>query len=212
MTAGALSSIDRRRLPLKCIVGLGNPGRRYAGSRHNIGFETVECFAGQELFEPERRKFKALYQERTLSLKGGAEKVYLVRPQTYMNASGHAVRDFLGFFGVDTTSSLAETLLVVHDDLDLPQGRLRYRVRGSAGGHRGLQSVIECLGHRDFSRLKIGVGRREGSEPAAYVLEKADPQTREALGRAARLAAASLGVWLAEGDEVAMNRFNRPDE
>jgi PTH1 family peptidyl-tRNA hydrolase len=185
---------------LKCIVGLGNPGARYAGSRHNIGFDVVERFARREGFEGERRKFQALYREKVLPLPGGAEKVYLVRPQTYMNESGHAVRDFLGFFGADTTNDLTGTLLVVVDDIDLPSGKLRYRARGSAGGHRG------------FSRLRVGVGRRPGADAADYVLEKVDAEERQRLDRAVEAAAASLSVWLAEGIDSAMNRFNHdPD-
>jgi PTH1 family peptidyl-tRNA hydrolase len=129
-----------------------------------------------------------------------------------MNLSGHAVRDFLGFFGVDTKEPLAQTLLVVYDDLDLPEGKLRYRARGSAGGHRGLKSVIDGLGHRDFSRLKIGVGRQDGVDSADYVLEKVGAATREILQRAAQDAARSLNVWLDDGLEAAMNRFNRSED
>ncbi len=167
-------------------------------------------FAEREGFDAPRRKFKAIYRERVLPLAGGGEKVYLVRPQTYMNLSGHAVRDFLGYFGQSTGDDLQENLLVVHDDLDLPEGKLRFRARGSAGGHRGIQSIIQCLGHGRFARLKIGVGRRDGSVVTDYVLEKVDAATRDVLQRAAELGATSLSSWLDDGVEAAMQRYN-PD-
>ena len=171
----------------------------------------IESFSRQEFFEGERRKFKALYQEKVLLLKGGTEKVYLLRPQTYMNLSGHAVRDFLGFFGVDTTETLVDTLLVVHDDLDLPAAKLRYRARGATGGHLGVKSIIDCLGHGDFSRLKVGVGRPEGRDDADFVLEKVDVATEEVLQVATQHAARSVSIWLDEGIDVAMNCFNRKE-
>jgi len=206
---------DRRRgrTALKFIVGLGNPGRRYVGTRHNIGFDVVEDFARREFFEGERRKFQALYSEKSLSLRRGAEKVLVLRPQAYMNLSGNAVRDLLGFYGVVVREPLTDTLLVVYDDLDLPEGRLRYRATGSAGGHLGVQSVIDCIGHRDFSRLRVGIGRRAGAEAADFVLEKVETSARAVFDAAVRAASQSISVWLEDGVAAAMNRFNGgPDD
>lgn len=135
-------------------------------------------------------------------------KVFVVKPQTYMNLSGPAVRDIMAYHGMSLEPDLADDLLVVHDDLDLSEGKLRFRARGSAGGHRGVASIISCLGHGRFSRLKVGVGRPEGAEALDYVLEKLDDVSRRRLEEAADLAAAALRTWLDEGIEQSMNRFN----
>jgi len=129
-----------------------------------------------------------------------------------MNLSGNAVRDFLGFFGESVREPLTDKLLVVYDDLDLPTGKLRFRAKGSAGGHNGIKSVIQCVGHRNFSRLKIGVGRRPGIDAADFVLEKVDAASREVLDRAAEEACRAVEVWLNQGIEESMNRFNRSPE
>jgi PTH1 family peptidyl-tRNA hydrolase len=191
---------------VKWIVGLGNPGKRYAGTRHNVGFLVVDRFARIHGFGEFRRKFSSLISDLPLEAAGG-DKVYLLKPMTYMNLSGSSVRDALGYFG----GSPAD-LLVVHDDLDLPLGRLRYRKSGSSGGHRGVASVLEALSTEEFARLKIGIGRREGQDAAEYVLEKVEPEEEEPLAAAVERAARSLEVWLAEGVERAALTYNGTPE
>jgi len=181
-----------------------------------VGFHVVDRFAQEHTAHTvadgmppkERRKFKALYSECVVQLGGESAKVYLVKPQTFMNLSGSAVRDLLKYYGESLDQDLSERLLVIHDDLDLPEGKLRFRQRGSAGGHRGVASVISHLGHDRFSRLKIGIGRREGVESTDYVLEAVDSQTRALFDLACEEAAASLIVWLRDGVESSMNQFN----
>ena len=206
-------SPGQERRALKWIIGLGNPGKRYARTRHNIGFWVVDRFASEGGFEGERRKLGALYSSRTYQLPdGSAEKVYVVKPQRYMNLSGPPVRDVMGYFGGKREGDLTESLLVVYDDLDLPEGRLRFRSGGSSGGHRGVASIISCLGHDRFSRLRIGIGRRDGLEAADYVLQAVDRQTESQLEEAARRAANSLSTWIEEGIQSCMNRFNAAPE
>lgn len=189
---------------MKWIVGLGNPGKRYFHTPHNVGFLVVDRFAGRHGFGDFRRKFSSLIADRPLESTGG-EKVHLVKPQTYMNLSGAAVRDALGYFG-----GTPSDLVVVHDDLDLPLGRLRYKKRGSSGGHLGVASLLEALGTEEFARLKVGIGRREGKDPAEFLLEPAEPEARAVLWGTAERAAESLEVWLREGIERAAQLYNAP--
>ena len=177
----------------------------------------VDRFADLEAFGSERRKFNALYREKTVEVGGGeagrtTTRIRLLKPQTYMNLSGSAVRDFLGYFGLTPRNDLTDDLLVIYDDLDLPPGKLRFRKRGSAAGHRGLVSVLDSLGHERFSRLKLGIGRRHGAESPDYVLEVVDRQTREVLDAAVSKSVGTLRVWIEEGITVCMNRFNGDPE
>ena len=189
---------------MKWIVGLGNPGKRYQDTRHNVGFLVVDRFAKVHGYDDARRKFSALVAVRPLE--PGGEKVYLLKPQTYMNRSGDAVREALEYFGGGPAD-----LMVVHDDLDLPLGRLRYRAKGSSGGHRGVQSIIERMATSDFARLKVGIGREEGRETVDFVLGRIGEGEREAIDRAVARAAESLDVWIAEGVDRAASRYNQPE-
>jgi len=135
---------------VRWIVGLGNPGRRYAGNRHNAGFMAVDRFAGRHGISVTKEKFKSLYGEGIVN----GVKVAVLKPQTYMNLSGEAIRAFLDF-----TKSSPEEGIVVYDDLDLPLGRIRLRQQGSAGGHNGMKSVIAHLGTEKFNRIRIGIDR-----------------------------------------------------
>jgi PTH1 family peptidyl-tRNA hydrolase len=190
---------------VKWIVGLGNPGKRYAGTRHNVGFAVADLYAERHGFGAFRRKFSALIADRCLEI-AGDEKVYLVKPQAYMNLSGQPVRDVLGYFGGETSD-----LLVVHDDLDLPLGRLRYRRSGSSGGHRGVASILEAFQSEEFARLKIGIGRREGQDPAEFVLDTVAPEERAVFDQAVARATESLDVWIREGVERAALLYNAPE-
>ncbi|MBI4600347.1 MAG: aminoacyl-tRNA hydrolase [Planctomycetes bacterium] len=193
---------------MKFIVGLGNPGEAYARSRHNVGFLVVDQFARDQEFPAARRKLAVRYREKRLS---GAP-VFLLQPETFMNRSGPAVRDLVAYFGGDVPPAEGD-LLVVHDDLDLPRGRLRFRAQGSSGGHRGVESVIQALATDRFHRLKIGIGRPEhaGRDAADYVLERLGGDEETLLLEVASRAAKMLGVWIDEGIVACANRFNGMD-
>ncbi len=183
---------------MKLIVGLGNPGREYANTRHNLGFTVVDELlrrAGGATF---RHRFKA----DLIDIMLGADKVILVKPQTYMNLSGHSIREAASWYKV-----ARQDILIVLDDLDLPFGALRLRAEGSAGGHNGLKSATEQLGSRDLPRLRIGIGRGPGVA-IAQVLSRFGPEEERALPEIVGAAADCCERWVAEGVIAAMNRCN----
>ena len=132
------------------IVGLGNPGREYAHTRHNVGFDTIDVLADKYHIDVDTKKHKALIGKGIIE----GQKVILVKPQTYMNLSGESVREVLDYYKVDETSEL----IVIYDDISLNPGQLRIRLKGSAGGHNGIKNIIQHLGGSEFLRIKIGVG------------------------------------------------------
>ena len=185
---------------MKLIVGLGNPGRRYRQTRHNVGWEVISRLA--------RRARIAVDEEDGFSDVGrgsiGGTRVILARPQTYVNVSGEAVRDLRRHHRLRP-----QDIVVVVDDLDLPLGRLRLRASGSAGGHNGLKSIIEALGTTEFPRLRVGIGRpAEGVDPADHVLTRFTSDEQAVVHAALDRAAEAIETAIAEGIETAMNRFN----
>ncbi|MEW5984391.1 MAG: aminoacyl-tRNA hydrolase [Acidobacteriota bacterium] len=182
------------------VAGLGNPGRRYAGTRHNIGFAVADEFV--------RRSGAAFDQVRPNALicrlKPGGDATLVVKPLTMMNLSGEAVAELARFHKIDPSS-----ILVVADDVNLPLGRLRLRTQGSAGGHNGLRSLIACLGTEDFPRVRVGVGRGDPQRDLAdHVLARFDPDEEDSVRDAVARAADAVETFLAEGILAAMNRFN----
>jgi peptidyl-tRNA hydrolase, PTH1 family len=189
---------------VRIVVGLGNPGRRYQKTRHNIGFAVADEVARrrQAVFEIGRSDTLAARCGR------GADAVLVVKPLTMMNLSGAAVAAVAGFYKVDPSA-----VLVAADDVNLPLGRLRLRARGSAGGHNGLKSIIASLGTVEFPRLRVGVGRGDPRRDLAdHVLAMFDDDEREEVERAIARAADAVETFLAEGIEAAMNRYNRAEE
>jgi PTH1 family peptidyl-tRNA hydrolase len=185
---------------MKLIIGLGNPARRYRGTRHNIGAEVVARLAERAGIDVTEEDGFAKVGRGVI---GGA-RVLLAVPQTYVNVSGAAVRDLRRRHRV-----APEDIFAVVDDLDLPVGRLRLRARGSAGGHNGLKSIIEALGTNEFPRLRVGVGRPpDGVDPAEFVLTRFSPGQRDELEAVLDRAAEVLEVAIREGVPAAMNRFN----
>lgn len=187
---------------MKLIVGLGNPGRAYIDSRHNIGFAVVK-----KLSREEKAALKS--DKGTFSLsakcKFGQEAVILALPLTYMNLSGAAVVALLKKHRIDTGD-----LLVICDDLDLGFGRLKVSPSGSSGGHRGLKSIIESLGGRDFCRLRIGIGRPlKSKDPAEYVLAPFPRAEKKVLSSIIEEASLCCRLWTREGAVKSMNIFNR---
>lgn len=187
---------------MKLIVGLGNPGLRYAHTRHNVGFDAVDAFASRHGWSLDTRRHRSLIATGAL----GAEKLLLAKPQTYMNDSGLAVSEMVRFYKIEP----ATDLLVVCDDLDLPLAKVRLRPRGAAGGQHGLESTIRQIGTNNFSRLKIGIGRpiHGRDENVDFLLSAPRGDERIALDTAIDRAADAIELWLTEGPEVAMNKFN----
>lgn len=182
------------------VVGLGNPGVRYENTRHNIGFWVVDELARRWNASNFKTERKALVADATIKDK----RVMLVKPQTYMNLSGEAVRGLMDFYKLDV-----ENLIVAHDDLDVDFGVLRIRKGGSAGGQNGVKNIIQHLHTQDFKRIRCGIGRPPGRmNPADFVLEpfKGDQEitARILVDRAAD----SVETWLTEGIDLAMNRYN----
>jgi PTH1 family peptidyl-tRNA hydrolase len=187
---------------MKLIVGLGNPGRKYAGTRHNVGFEVVDALAVRHRLEWESAPAEALIA------KWRSAGALLVKPLTFMNLSGYAVGDMLRYFKVD----LAD-LLVIVDEIQLELGRLRTRGSGSAGGHNGLKSLIEQLGTDQFARLRLGVGRGDARRDLAdHVLATFDKDEQPIVAEAIARAADAAEVFVSEGLAPMMNRFNRRED
>ncbi|MDR2615608.1 MAG: aminoacyl-tRNA hydrolase [Oscillospiraceae bacterium] len=182
-------------------VFLGNPGFRYASTRHNAGFMVCDALAAKLGVRVDRLKFKAL----TGTAELGGHKTLLMKPQTFMNLSGDAAREAMKFYKVP-----AERLLVVSDDVSLPAGKLRFRLRGSAGGHNGLKDIIEKCGGEGFPRLKIGVGSPENPEMDLidYVLGAFTGREREEMERTAARAAEAVIRAVSDGVDAAMREFN----
>ena len=187
---------------MKLIVGLGNPGIRYARTRHNVGFDTVDLLAARQGWRFDTARSRATLASGTL----GGEKILLAKPQTYMNDSGVAVADLMRFYKLDPVRDL----LVIADDLDLPLARIRLRARGAAGGQHGLESIIRHLGVTVFARIKIGIGRPQHGrdENIDFLLSQPRGDERIALDAAIEQAADAAHCWLTEGAEAAMNKFN----
>ncbi len=184
---------------MKVIVGLGNPGSKYIGTRHNVGFEVIDYLAAAPGCTTYREKFEASVAE----LKDGDETILLVKPLTFMNLSGRAVRAILDFYKLPV-----EQVLIVCDDFNLPLGKLRVRTKGSHGGQNGLRNIQEQLGTDAYSRLRIGVGQPVTGEAVDFVLSKFKPGERQATEEAIALAAKAALVWVRQGVEACMNRFN----
>lgn len=183
------------------IIGLGNPGARYARNRHNVGARCLLRLAAAHNLQFGRRQKNARVARGEI----GGQPVLLAIPQTFMNESGRAVAPLVRFYRIPL-----ERLLVIYDDLDLPLGAIRLRPDGGSGGHRGMQSVIEHLGTQKFPRLRIGIGRPPGKmDPADYVLQDFSPEEEPVVEEAIERAIAAIQAWLVEGLERAMSEYNR---
>ena len=181
------------------VLGLGNPGRAYARSRHNVGFWCVDRLAREYAIRMEQRRRHAVLGEGSIT----GEEVILARPRTYVNRSGVAARYLL-----DRYRLAPEALLVVHDDMDLPVGKLRIGARGSSAGHKGIDSIIAELGTQQFPRLRIGIGHLEGQDAVPFVLGPFTPEEAKVMGEAVDRAVEAVS-WVAQhGLEAAMNRYN----
>ena len=186
---------------MKLIVGLGNPGSKYAGTRHNVGFQVVDRVAARWGIDLRTEKFHGFFG-------GGGmcgERVALLKPLTFMNRSGRAVQAAGRFYKLELSD-----LLVVVDDHALPLGRLRIRTKGSAGGHNGLQDVIDRVGSSDWCRLRIGIDEPVG-DPVAYVLSRFHDSEKPVLEAVLDRAVDAAACWIKDGPDLAMTRFNGED-
>lgn len=189
---------------MKVVVGLGNPGPKYAGTRHNVGYAVVDYLAKG----PGVSSFRGRFQSQVAEMSEGGESVLLVKPETFMNLSGRAVRQVLDFYKLEV-----KDFLIVCDDIALPVGKLRVRARGSDGGQKGLRSIQEQLGTADYGRLRIGVGSPGEYEDASdYVLSRFAPGERPAIEDAVAAAAQGVLLWVRQGIDVCMNRVNAGPE
>ena len=187
---------------MKLVVGLGNPGRQYAGTRHNVGFDVLNLLAERHRLDWESAPADALIA------KWRAASVLLANPVTFMNLSGHAIGELLRFYKIELPD-----LFVIVDDVNLELGRLRARASGSAGGHNGLKSVIAAFGTEDFARLRVGVGRGDARRDLAdHVLARFDPEERTIVAEAVGRTADAAELFVAEGIGPVMNRFNRKED
>ena len=184
------------------IVGLGNPEPKYDNTRHNIGFNAVDELAKiWQLDLKENKRFQGLFAEGVAS---GGKKIRLLKPLTYMNRSGQSVRAVTDWYKLKPQS-----VLVIYDDMDLPVGRLRMRLSGSAGGHNGMKSIIAHLGGKDFPRLRIGIGKSDGQKgTVSHVLGKFAPEETKTIEEVLYVSVKAIELSLKEGVEKSMSRYN----
>ena len=193
---------------MKLIVGLGNPGRIYAGNRHNTGFMCLNYFARKQGIRFDKKQGFA----RIGTGEVAGSKIVLARPQTYMNSSGQSVSRLIQRFNIDLND-----LLVIHDDLDLPLGKIRIRHGGSSGGHKGVESIITELKSPNFSRLRVGIGRPGVAESSteiseadtiAYVLSDFTPDEKQTIAKVIPKVSEAILCFLTDGPTAAMNKYN----
>lgn len=185
---------------IRLIAGLGNPGLEYQGTRHNVGFEVIDLLAERLKVKLNKEKFSAVFGQAEFEDK----KLILLKPLLFMNNSGQVVATAANFYRLT-----AEAMLVITDDMALEPGIIRLRAGGSAGGHNGLADIVQKLGTDQFSRLRVGIGSRDRTPGRDYVLSKPDETDRNLIDKAVTEAADAVMIWLTEGIETAMNRFNR---
>ena len=183
----------------KLVVGLGNPGSKYDGTRHNVGFEVIDRLAAGGSGTRFSRKFDGQLAEVEIDFR----RVLLLKPDTFMNLSGRSVVPALRFYQLEPSD-----LLVVCDDLNLPLGKLRFRRDGSDGGQKGLRDITAHLGTDDFARLRVGIGDRGPVDAADYVLGRFRPTERPVIDDGMIAATQAVAVWVSQGADAAMNRFN----
>ena len=185
---------------LHVVAGLGNPGDKYRGTRHNVGFFVIEALSSEYAIPLGRRKFDAFYGRGSVR---GVE-VILIKPQSYMNRSGVPIRRLIEYFGISHRN-----MLVVHDDIDLVYGRIKIKVKGGHAGHNGVRSIIDTLGDENFTRLRVGIGRSESeSNVTGHVLGRFRPDEKKILEQIVARSRDAAVTILCEGTKEGMNRFN----
>ncbi|WP_445492794.1 aminoacyl-tRNA hydrolase [Niallia sp. 03133] len=185
---------------MKLIVGLGNPGKQYENTRHNIGFDIIEYISKEYEIPLEKAKFKGVYGTGIID----GEKVILLKPLTYMNLSGESIRPLADYYDI-----AIEDIVVIYDDLDLPVGKIRLRQKGSSGGHNGIKSTIAHLGSEKFNRIRVGIDRpKNGMKVPDYVLGKFTKEEQECLEAIVQKCSDACGEWMKEPFLQVMNKYN----
>ncbi|RHM60853.1 MULTISPECIES: aminoacyl-tRNA hydrolase [Coprobacillaceae] len=184
---------------MKLIIGLGNPGNQYQGTRHNVGFMVLDQLANKWNVNINQDKFKGLYVKTNYQ----GEAVILLKPQTYMNLSGESVRQVMDFYKIER-----EDIIVIYDDLDMPVGKLRLREKGSAGGHNGIKSIISHVGGQDFKRIRVGIERSKVIPVVDYVLGKFTKEQKPFIDQGIHQAVEAIEDCLEHDFHHAMNQFN----
>ncbi|MGN0395873.1 MAG: aminoacyl-tRNA hydrolase [Coprococcus sp.] len=185
---------------MKIIVGLGNPGVKYAGTRHNIGFSVIDEMAEKYNISLSEKKHKAVLGKGIIE----GEKVILAMPQTFMNLSGESVRELVDYYKCEPSD-----VIVIYDDIDLDVGRLRIREKGSAGGHNGMKNIILHIGSQEFARVRVGVGEKpKNMDLADYVLSRFNKEDLPVIRESCTKACEAVALILSDGTAAAMNRFN----
>lgn len=180
------------------IAGLGNPGKEYTGTRHNVGFDTLDCLAEKYNVKLNKLKFNSVYGEATIN----GEKVMLVKPVTYMNRSGIAINEIINFYKIPV-----ENLIVVYDDIDIPVGTLRIRPNGSPGTHNGMKSIIQHVGG-NFPRIRVGIGRNPDMDLADYVLQRFSTEDKDKITPIMEKAAEAAIEIIENNVDIAMQKYN----
>ena len=184
------------------IVGLGNPGRQYEATRHNMGFDVIDKLVEEYNVPQSGVKFNAMYGKGKIE----GQPVILMKPLSYMNLSGGPVRDMANYFKIDPETEM----IVIYDDIDLEPGQLRIRKKGSAGGHNGIKHIIQQLGTQTFVRIKVGVGAKpKGWDLADHVLGRFSTEDRKLVDEAIAKAAKAVDIIITQGTDAAMNEYNR---
>ena len=182
------------------IVGLGNPGKQYENTRHNVGFNVIDMLAEEYSIDVSKAKFKALIGEGRV----GSKKVVLVKPVTYMNLSGESLAEIYNFYKVDT-----QDIVVIYDDIDLDVGKIRIRKKGSGGTHNGMRSIVKCLGTTDFPRVRVGVSKPEpGRDLASFVLSRFSKEEEVDLKEGLKKAVLAIDSIIREDIDLSMNKYN----
>ena len=196
-----MSSVHFRRNNVKLIVGLGNPGKQYETTKHNIGFLVLDALAANLGLSFNKTKFKSIYAEGNI----GTERVILVKPQTFMNLSGESVRPWMDYF--DLTE---EDVVIIYDDMDLPVGKIRLRIQGGHGGHNGVKSLIQHMGTKNFNRIRVGVGRPFPSQDVvSHVLSPFSKDTVDDMKSSIHESVDAIKYWVNDKTFLeTMNEFN----
>lgn len=186
---------------MKCVIGLGNPGKKYEKTRHNIGFIVIDELTRRHNASLDEVKFKSTYSVTTVA----GQKVMFIKPQTFMNLSGEAVRPLIEYYKIKV-----EDIVVIYDDLDLPVGKIRMREKGGHGGHNGIRSLIQHLGTKEFKRIRIGVGRPTTAQAIAdYVLKPFAKKEQEDMKITVQESADACDMWLNKPYVDVMNTYNK---
>jgi peptidyl-tRNA hydrolase, PTH1 family len=187
--------------PLKLVIGLGNPGKEYAMTRHNAGFMVVDKLADAFRISMDKNKFDTIHGKGKIQ----GNEVMLAKPQAFMNLSGPPVQKLAGFYRIS-----CEDMLIIHDDIDLAFGRIKIKEKGGDGGHKGIRSIKDAFGGGNFTRLRIGIGRSEaGADVVDHVLGRFNPEEKTLLDKIIATAMDAVLTILCEGAKEGMNRFNR---